>query len=110
MSDYDEFWREPHMKRWAHHVMTDMYPKLAGSNMVMTLHADGKPSVQGMVETGAAVILDKPIILVVFDRFAVPNKLRRVADEIVELPEGINLDASIQLRGAVTRMQERGLM
>lgn len=36
------------------------------------------------METGAAIMLDKPILLIVFPGSDVPPKLRMIADEIVE--------------------------
>lgn len=105
----DDFWEEPHIKRWAESVMNDTLPKMESSHSAVTLWT-GKPDAKIMVETGAAVLLDKPIILAVFNRFEIPNKLRRVADEIVELPDGVNVDGADAIRDALMRLKARGLL
>lgn len=59
------------------------------------------------VELGATIMLDKPIIVVAFDRRSVPRKLRLVADEIVYLRDGVNAEASEAVRAAIERVLRR---
>lgn len=59
------------------------------------------------VELGASIMMDKPIIgLVIGDR-KVPERLERVSDEIIRLPNGIDPEGSEELRRAIERLQEK---
>lgn len=79
---------------------------LAASAFVMSLVPRGEPDIKFAVELGLSIMLDKPILAVVLSGSAVPEKLRRVADEVVvadvDTEEGVALVAA-----AVNRMAER---
>ncbi len=75
-----EFWG------WIAHQEGVVLPALEDSRVVMSIAPSGKPDAKFCVELGFALMLGKPLILLV-DRDAapVPDKLRRVADEVVEV-------------------------
>lgn len=102
-------WQDPTAKRWIHHVIDDMVPKLEGSALVVSMVPnDREGDVKFWVELGASIMLDKPIIAVVMNDAPVPAKLRLVADEVVRLEEGVNPAAADKLAAAVQRvMKER---
>jgi hypothetical protein len=104
----DDAWQEPNTQRWVRHVLDDMAPKLAGSAATISLVPDsngpGEGDVKFWVELGAAIMLDKPIIAVTFDGRTVPERLRRVADEVVELTGGVSAESSEELAAAIQRV------
>lgn len=101
---------DPTVVRWAKHVINDMAPGMEGSAVVMSLVPGGEHSlgdVKFWVELGAAIMMDKPIIAVCFSDRECPERLRRVADEVVVLEEGVTPEASEQMAEAIRRVVER---
>jgi hypothetical protein len=107
MARVSDPWQDPSAKRWARHVVDDMVPKLESSAMSLSLVPDNDGDVKFWVELGAAIMLDKPVIAVIFSDREVPPKLEAVADEIVRLPEGVNPAASQALAAAIERVQRK---
>lgn len=68
---------------WLEHAATDMMPKMDAAAFTLTVYTGGFDATLA-VETGAAVLLDKPIILLVAPGTKVPRKLSKIADRIVE--------------------------
>lgn len=68
------------------HVRRDAIEKITDSAFVCSLvpRSGGEADVKFAVELGLSIMLDKPILAVVMPGAEVPEKLRRVADEIVE--------------------------
>jgi len=81
MTDWSE---TPEAKAWIADVLDNMVPKMQASTAIISLVTDGKPDVKFAVETGMALLLDKPIILAVMPGASVPPKLRGIADDIIE--------------------------
>jgi len=75
--DSDE-WREYSVR-----VVEEMLPKLTDSRCMAMLLSGTDPDVKMAVELGFALLLDKPLILLVTPNTAVPERLRRAADAIV---------------------------
>ena len=105
-------WTTPSGVAWVKHVLTDMAPKMRGSALTISIAPtqDGKyqqGDVKYWVELGASIMMDKPIIVVVMADTELPERLVRVADEIVRLPDGVNPEGSQQLMEAIKRVQER---
>jgi hypothetical protein len=100
-----DFWQEPSAKAWVHHVLDDMVPKLESSALVAMLVPDDREGdVKFWVELGASIMMNKPIIAIVFTDAEVPPKLASIADEIVRCPRGVNLQASEAVAAAVKRV------
>lgn len=98
-------WQDPTAKLWIQQVLSEMLPKLADSALVASIvPGDREGDVKFWVELGASIMLDKPIIAVVFEDRQVPAKLRAVADEIVVLPNGVDPAASEALTAAIRRV------
>lgn len=109
----DDFWDEPHAKLWARDVLDGMAPKLADSAATISLipGESGKfdeGDAKFWVELGASIMMNKPIIAVVYPGQPIPDKLRRVVDEIVVLKDGINEEASRELGLAIDRVIGEG--
>jgi hypothetical protein len=81
MGDWSQ---EPEAKAWIADVLDNMVPKMQASSAIVSLVSDGKPDVKFAVETGMAMLLNKPIILAVMPGAEVPPKLRAIADDIIE--------------------------
>lgn len=101
-------WEDPTVKLWVQHVLDDMVPKMEDSAVVMSLVPDAEQlDVKFAVELGAAIMLDKPILAIAFGETVLSRKLRRVADEVVILPEGVSPESSDQLAAAINRVLNR---
>ncbi len=103
----DDFWQTPHMRKWVDHILTEMKPKLESSTCSLVLTDGREGDVKLWVEIGASIMLDKPILAVVFGSDPVPRKLRLVADEVVRLEDGINPEASEKMKRAITRVMRK---
>jgi hypothetical protein len=105
---YDDAWQEPTAKRWIGHVLDEMVPKLEGSAFTISLvPEDREGDVKFWVELGASIMLDKPIIGVVFNDDPVPEKLKLVSEEIVRCPGGVGPEAAEKIQAAMTRVMAR---
>lgn len=65
-------------------VRTGLLPKLEESAAVVSLVPDGDGDIKFAVETGLAILLDKPIIAMVLPGRQIPAKLAKVADRVIE--------------------------
>lgn len=103
----DDPWEDPSTQAWVRHVIEEMAPKLEDSAFCLSLVPDDREGdVKFWVELGASIMLDKPIVCVVFNDDPVPRLLRRVAEEIVRC-ERVNPDASGELTAAIHRTLAR---
>lgn len=101
----DDPWDDPSAKVWARHVISDMVPKLKDSAISLSLLPDDSAGdVKFWVELGASIMLDKPIIAIIYGDRPVPRKLAAVADEIVRLPDGVTPEGSRLLAEAISRV------
>ena len=74
MSDFDDF-----LKR----AEAEMFPKMQDSAMSVVIFR-AKPDPKLAIEVGAAILMDKPLILVVQPGEVVPPVLARISSAIVE--------------------------
>jgi len=77
-------WNDPAMQAWLKDALDNLVPKMANSSVVVSLVPTGVTDIKFAVETGLALMLDKPIVLMVGPGASVPAKLAKVADAIVE--------------------------
>jgi len=69
-------------RAWAElvdHTRRDLFPKLEESSLFLSMCPSGEPDVKFCLELGAAIMYDKPIILLVMPGRAVPPSLERIA-------------------------------
>lgn len=89
MTDIDQ---DPEWQRFVNNVRTDALVKMTDSSAVVSICPDGEPDIKYAVELGLAIMLDKPLIVIVSPGRDVPEHLSRVADEVVfadlDLEEG----------------------
>jgi hypothetical protein len=90
----------------------DLLPMIADSDSVGAVYS-GEPDAQMAVEMGFAILMDKPIIVMVKSGMKAPNKLILVADAIVEAdittPAGME-QAQRDLTAALDWLRETGVI
>jgi nucleoside 2-deoxyribosyltransferase len=106
MSDPDDPWQDPGWLEYAAHAKEEMLPKLKDSSVVLAL-LSGEVDPKMACELGYMIMLDKPIIAVVQPGVKVPDKLIRVADEIVEGADMNEPGFHTRLAEAIERMQAK---
>lgn len=93
------------MDRFCDHARRELFPKMRRSTLVMTIL--GEPDPKLCLEIGAAILLDKPILVIVPQGRRLPLALRTIANKIVEVGDG-GMDAECQRRitAAVMELDE----
>lgn len=78
----DDIWDDPELKKWLESAGRDMLPKMKNSAISIAIFGDTvDPKL--CLEIGAAILYDKPIVLLVIENENVPPALERVAAAIV---------------------------
>ena len=82
----DDFTNSPEWQEWASNVRAHVLQPMTDSQFVMSLvPKDPQQSdIKFAVELGMAMMLDKPLVMVVQPGTKVPDKIVRVADAIFE--------------------------
>lgn len=62
----------------------DVLPMIAATAHVLCLTPEKNSDIKFMLEVGAAICLDKPLVLLVTPGRTIPPRLARVADKIIE--------------------------
>ena len=98
---------DPAWKAYVTHVRTELVPMIKGSSIGMSIVPKDPEDVdvKFAVELGLMVMLDKPIMLVCRIGTVLPERLKRVADEIVFADDLTDPDAREQIFAAMRRMQ-----
>lgn len=103
----DDPFQDPAWLEYAEDVKKRLVPMVKGSPLTMALYSGGDPDPKQAIEFGYMILLNKPIILTVTPGATVPDKVARVADEIVEAdfddPEG----TSKRIQEACARVAEK---
>ena len=104
----DDPFDDPEFAGWADDVLTGMYPRMKDKAVVMSILPEepSRGDVKLWVEIGAALMLDKPLILMVDRDTVVPEKLAHCADEIVRANIG-DPDAAGLVHDAIERVMKR---
>ncbi|RPI09107.1 MAG: hypothetical protein EHM63_05235 [Actinobacteria bacterium] len=96
-SDGDEgILNDPDFKAWAYRTRTQVMPMVQDSALVVSLVPKGDADMKFAVELGLAIMLDKPLVIVVEPGQIIAGKLRQVADEIVEWVPGDNNEVFLE--------------
>jgi hypothetical protein len=79
-------------KAYFDHARRTLFPMIRDSRVYLGI-CPAAPDAKWCLELGAAIMFDKPLLFVVRPGVAVPAKLRRIADGVVEVedlgsPEG----------------------
>lgn len=75
---------DPGFREYAKHVMEEVLPHMRESAMVMTIAPiEGEADIKICCEVGMALMLDKPLILIVPPGRHMAERLLRVADHVI---------------------------
>lgn len=96
----------PAARAWAQRVVDEVLPMIRDSAASVSIVPDlaGVTDIKFAVELGLSIMLDKPIILAVAPGRAIPERLARVADEIIELDTVDQQSTAKRLRAAIDRV------
>lgn len=103
----EDVWETSEMREWAQSALDDLVPKMQDSSVIVSLVPRGPSDIKFAVETGLALMLDKPIILMVAPGTQVPAKLAQVADAIIEYGDLSDPATSHRLTFEVNAVIER---
>lgn len=81
----DDIRNNPQYIEWEERVRTKLIPKIEGSALTVSIAPRGEPDIKFSVELGLSIMLDKKIIVVCEPDQVLSDKLRAVADEVVEI-------------------------
>lgn len=95
-------------REWLAHQEDVVAPAMAESRVILSIAPTGKPDAKFCVETGLALMMDKPIILLVDRGAHVPAKLRLVADEVIEVNLSDPRDAAAASKKVAAAMARLG--
>lgn len=76
---------DPAFQAFEADVLENLVPSLRGSAVAIALTPRGEPDVKFAVELGMMIMLDKPIVVVTTPGQEIPARLRRIADEVIEI-------------------------
>lgn len=71
-------------QQWLDKARREMFPKLAASDTFLSLCPEGEPDAKFCLELGAAIMFDKPIVVVAVEGREVPPGLLRIAHHVIE--------------------------
>lgn len=86
------------------HARREMFPKMQSSAFVMAVL--GTPDPKLCLEIGAAILFDKPIVVIVPRGIAVPLALRTIAHKIVEMDGPDDEGSKQRISAAVEEMMQ----
>ena len=85
------------------HAREQTVAKMSDSAFVTSIVTGGEPDIKFALETGLALLLDKPIVLLVVHGARIPPKLRAIADGIIEVDD---LDTEAGAREVARQLKE----
>jgi hypothetical protein len=104
MNGEDRAWRD-----YSDGFRNDALPKIMSSAIFLSIHSDNPDfDVKQATELGAALLLGKPLLLIVPRGRTLPDGLRRAAAEVIEDWDGEDADCQERLTSAIRRMTTAG--
>lgn len=104
--NFENLLNQAEVKDFLHRAERDMFPKMKGSAMSLVIN-DDKPDAKLALEVGAAILFDKPLLVVVPRGSAVSAALRRVATKVIEIDDFSSPDAQVKLQCAIDDVLKR---
>ncbi|MBO0864835.1 MAG: hypothetical protein J2P16_07180 [Mycobacterium sp.] len=102
MTDWSE---SPEWHAYADRVLNELLPMIESTAVTAQLVTASPPDVKIAVELGMSILLDKPLVLVVYPGATVPDHLMRAADALVEVgPDGLTEKVRDRIADAVHRL------
>lgn len=87
-----------------------LMPKIRATEAMIVIVPE-EPDAKSAVELGMAMLLGKPLILIAVEDRHIPEKLEKVADDIIVLPGGLHpqrMHAMVSL--SLDRLHQRGVI
>jgi hypothetical protein len=103
---FEDLLNQSEVKDFLQRADREMFPKMRGSALSLVIGTD-KPDAKLALEVGAAVLFDKPLLVVIPRGRVIPDGLRRIAAEIVEIDDFTSPAATTEIQKAITRMRSR---
>jgi hypothetical protein len=94
---------DPDVKEYLDHAEKEMLPKMKDSALTIALYP-GEVDIKLCVEIGAAILLDKPIILVASTDKPIPANLVRVASAIIQCDNIKDQSTQDRIEAAITQV------
>jgi nucleoside 2-deoxyribosyltransferase len=107
VADDDDPFEDPGWLAFAEHLREEMDPGIKNSGMGMSFLDDREIDPRMACELGYLILYDKPIVIVVEPGVRVPDKIVKVADEIVEGGSMKDPAFKRRLSAAITRVQTK---
>lgn len=98
--DFEDLLNTAEVKDFFFRAERELFPKMASSVMTVTIFS-GKVDGKLALELGAAILLNKPILLAVIKGATVPESLRRCAHTIIELSGQQTAEDQAKVQAAV---------
>jgi hypothetical protein len=95
---------DPKFKALLDHFSKHGLPGMASSAMSVVILTDHPPDPKLCLEIGAAVLLDKPIIVTCARGTVIPANLKRVATSIVEAESMMSEEMKTKLEAAINEL------
>jgi hypothetical protein len=91
-------------QRFVEHTQRETVTQIAGAGAVLSIVPEsGKADIKLAVELGLGIWFDKPLVILVHPGQEIPNKLRQVADAVVEADIDTE-DGKLRLMEALDRL------
>jgi hypothetical protein len=90
--------------RFVEHTRRETLTQMDASAFVLSIVPTGGTDIKFAVELGLAIMLDKPLLAIVAPGAEVPNKLRLVANEVVEADIDVE-EGRLKVMAALQRMR-----
>lgn len=103
---FEDLLNQSEVKDLLYRAEREMFPAMKGSAVSLVI-APEKPDAKLALEIGAAILFDKPLLIVVPRGRSVPARLRRIADAVVEIEFGTDAGQQ-ELTRALEDMLGRG--
>lgn len=101
-----DFFDDPDVKAYLDDAEKEMLPMMEKSALTLCIFP-GKVDIKLCVEIGAAILFDKPIIVVVTGDKPVPANLKRVASAIVQCDDMKDEAARAKIDDAISRVLQQ---
>lgn len=103
---FEDLLNQAEVRDFLRHAETEMFPKMKVSAMTLVIGTED-PDIKLALEIGAAILFDKPLLVVMLKGRKVSAGLRRVAHTVIEIDDFISPESMAQVREAITNMLER---
>lgn len=105
-ADFEDYLDSVEMKNWFEKAGRDLFPKLEASRMCV-LTFDGMPDPRACLELGAMIYFGRPIVLISTRRYPLPERLRNLADVVVEADDFTSPETGAKIQEAVESVMAR---